>query len=74
MTYYWANAIAVDSLGKPTRLFTYTACTSIEHCDRAFTNWERNHGYKLLISWVTAVYKDKSKKIIHKKEYPENFI
>ena len=70
MTKYWANAIAINQIGKPTRLFTYNALTSIEECDKEFISWGGKHyGYTLLITWIDAIYDCGSRKMIHKKEY-----
>lgn len=69
MTKYWANAIALNALDKPTRLFTYNAVNSIAECDEIFMKWATKYPYKLLITWVDAVYDCGSKKMIHKKEY-----
>ena len=76
MTKYWANAIAIDeTTGRPKRLFTYNALASIEACDDCFMTWglhkdpNKRYPYRLLITWIDAVYDCGSRKMIHKKEY-----
>ena len=73
MTQYWPNAIVVNQIGKPERLFTYSACNSIEQCDKVFDGWKNHYEYKPLMTWIDARYDCGSKKVIHKTEYRQNF-
>ena len=73
MTTYSPNAVALDGIGKPTRLFTYMPCHTKEQCHSAFKVWSEQHGYKLLCSWIEVTHESGAKRIIAMKTYRENF-
>ena len=70
---YWANAVALNEIGKPERLFTYSSVTTLADCDKIFESWANVHGYKLLISWVDKEDSDGTMTLMHKTEYRQNF-
>lgn len=66
-TVYEINAIALDSTGKPQRLFTGSPNLTIKECDGVVESWKRD--YNLLISWVVARYATGSTRVVHLVEY-----
>ena len=74
MIKYWANAVALNEIGKPDRLFTYGSVGSVNECEAIFRGWENGHGYKLLVSWIQAEDEDGRTNIIHLTEYRKNFM
>lgn len=73
MTQYEPNAVALDSMGHPARLFTYSPCFTKEQCYKVIQNWSDGHGYKLLCSWIEVSHDSGAKRIIAHKTYRENF-
>ena len=71
---YWANAIALNDIGKPTRLFTSCSVDNPNKCEETFANWEKNYGYKFLISWIDKEDDDGNITIISKTEYSQNLM
>lgn len=67
-TVYEVNAYAIDN-GKPQRLFTGSPLLTLKECDRVIEAWQKDHKYKLLISWVSVRYASGTTKIVHLKEY-----
>ena len=68
-TTYDINALAYDSKGKMTRLFTQHPFLTLKECDNQLEVWEKQHGYRLIISWVQVKYAGGSSKVTHLKEY-----
>ena len=66
-TVYEVNAIALDSTGKPQRLFTESPKLTIKECDGVVESWKSE--YNLLISWVVARYATGSTRVVHLVEY-----
>lgn len=66
-TTYEVNAIVINPMGKPDRLFTQTPQLTLKECDQVVESWKRY--YKLLISWVVARYANGSTRVVHLTEY-----
>ena len=73
MTRYSPNAIALNEIGKPERLFTYYPCHTKVQCSAVIRRWAEIHGYKLLCSWIEVEHESRAKRIISMKTYRENF-
>ena len=76
MKTYEPNAVALDSFGKPIKLFTCQPCFTKAECKRQFALWtdtKEGYGYKLLSSWIAVTYESGAKHIIAMKIHRENF-
>ena len=73
MTHYSPNAVALDGIGNPTRLFTYMPCHTKKQCHATIRCWAEQYDYKLLCSWVEVEHESGAKRIISLKTYRENF-
>ena len=73
MTHYSPNAIALNEIGRPERLFTYYPCHTKEQCHATFKCWSEKYGYKLLSTWIEVKHECGAKRIIAMKTYRENF-